>query len=145
MCPNVSFNSIDLRKLTINFHEWVEFFNFCECEARAKINSVIFSPAGTKLVYIIPLIWDELTINFHEWDQFFNFHECEARVKIMRILAHEWKLINVNFRKSVVLCANSGSPKKVASTQEITWSNYDHLFIRYPANSRYSFRTNIWS
>ena len=73
----------------------------------AKINSVIFSPAGTKLVYIIPLIWEKLTINFHEWDQFFNFHECEARVKIMRIDSHEWKLF-VNSRKSVVLRANSG-------------------------------------
>ena len=31
------YNSIDLRKLTINFHERDEFFNFRECEARAKI------------------------------------------------------------------------------------------------------------
>ena len=60
-----------------------------------------------KLVYIIPLIWDKSTINFHEWDQFFNFHECWARMKIMRIYSHEWKS-RVNFRKSVVLRANSG-------------------------------------
>ena len=32
-----SYNTTDLRKLTIHFHEWDEFFNFYEYEARVKI------------------------------------------------------------------------------------------------------------
>ena len=31
------YNTTDLRKLTINFHEWDKFCNFHECEARVKI------------------------------------------------------------------------------------------------------------
>ena len=30
------YNSIDLRKLTKNFHEWDEFFNFRECDSTSE-------------------------------------------------------------------------------------------------------------
>ena len=50
-------------------------------------------------------------INFHEWDEFFNFRECGSTSENYENSYSRVKIDNVNFRKSIELCANSGVQK----------------------------------
>ena len=52
----------------------------------------------------------KLTKNFHEWDEFFNFRECDSTSENYENSFSRVKICNVNFRKSIELCANSEVP-----------------------------------